>query len=92
MSEDSTARGLASGVLGWCPSPRELEISRRRQHGEKKDRQDVGEKQVTCAHLSKQLESCVERAPSQDGWALPERESSGTLETVRSGDLVGNRL
>ena len=83
MSADSTARGLASGVLGWCPSPRELEISRRRQHGEKKDRQDVGEK-VTCAHLSKQLESCVERAPSQDGWALPERESSGTLGKFRN--------
>lgn len=92
MPADGTARGLASGVLGWCPSPQKLEISRRRQHGEKKDRPDVGEKQATHAHLNKQLESCEERAPSQDGWALPERESSGALETVRSGDLAGNRL
>lgn len=36
MSADGTARGLASGVLGWCPSPQKLEISRRRQHGEKR--------------------------------------------------------
>ena len=41
---DSAARGLVSGVLGWCPSPQELGIFPRRQPGDKKDRQDAGEK------------------------------------------------
>lgn len=72
---DGTARGLASGVLGGAPLHRSCEISRRRQHGEKKDRPDVGENRLRMRISISNLRA-AKKEPSQDGWAFAS-ESSG---------------